>query len=420
MEFKIGDITCSDLAKAYGTPLYVYDEANLNKIMGEYINNFKSDKFKTTVLFASKAFACMEMYKLVNKNGLGSDVVSGGELYAALKAGVNPDKIYFHGNNKQRYEVEFALNNNVKNIVVDSLDEILLLKDICCDLKKNCNVLFRMNVGVEAHTHKFIVTSNIDSKFGMLLDSNDIKESLAVIDSCQYLELAGFHSHIGSQIFEIDAFYAAIDKMVDYLKKFSKPLVLNLGGGFGVKYTNEDHPIPVPTVTSLVVKHVEEALAKANITIKELIIEPGRSIVAESGYTLYTVGNTKVTPNKKYYFIDGGMADNIRPALYQAKYDAIIANKADLEKTESVCVAGKCCESGDIIIENIMMQPAQRGDIMCVFTTGAYGYSMSSHYNKALTPAVVFVNGNKARVVIKRETYEDLYKNDCSEEYTKF
>lgn len=420
MELKIGNITCSQLAKKYGTPLYVYDEANLIKVMGEYIANFKSNEFKTKVLFASKAFACVEMYKLVNKCGLGSDVVSGGELYACLKAGVNKDSIYFHGNNKQQQEVIFALNNDCLNMVVDSYDELVLLDSICKELNKKAKVLFRLNVGVEAHTHKFIVTSNIDSKFGMLLDSEEINKCIKLVRESENLEFKGFHSHIGSQIFEINAFYAAIDKLCKYLTQFKETLILNLGGGFGVRYTDEDKPIAIPTVAKLIVNHVEEQLHLNNVKIEELIIEPGRSIVGESGYTLYTVGNMKVTPNKKYYFIDGGMSDNIRPALYQAKYDADIANRMDEEKTESVCVAGKCCESGDIIIENIKLQKAQRGDIMCVYTTGAYGYSMSSHYNKALTPAVVFVNGDKARVVIKRETYEDLYRNDTDMPYDEF
>lgn len=420
MEFKIGNITCSDLAKKYGTPLYVYDEKNLERIMKEYIDNFKSEKFDTEVLFASKAFACIEMYKLVNKFGLGSDVVSYGELYAALKANVNKEKIYFHGNNKQKEEIVYALSNDCINMVVDSYDELVYLDEITKELGKKANVLFRLNSGVDAHTHKFINTSSTDSKFGMLIGSQDINKCIKLVRESENLVFVGFHSHIGSQIFEINAFYAAIDKLVAYLANFDETLVLNLGGGFGVRYTNEDNPIPVFEVSKLIIKRCEEALEKNNVKIKKLIIEPGRSIVAESGYTLYRVGNIKKTPHRQYYFIDGGMSDNIRPALYQAKYDAIIANKMDAPKTEEVCVAGKCCESGDIIIENIKMAKAERGDIMCVFTTGAYGYSMSSHYNKALTPAVVFVNDNKARVVIKRETLEDLYKNDIAGDYDEF
>ena len=416
MELKIGDIECSKLAHKFGTPLYVYDEANMTRIMHDYRENLKSDKFETLVLFASKAFACMEMYKLVNENGLGSDVVSGGELYAALRCGVNPANIYFHGNNKSEAEIKEGVKAGV-NFVCDSLDEAKTLKKISNRFKKNVNVLFRLNVGVEAHTHKFIVTAHVDSKFGMLMDSKDLEKAIELVSSAQYLNLYGFHSHIGSQIFETDGFFAAIDKLICFYKKFDKKLVLNIGGGFGVHYTDEDHPIEPSKIARMLVEHVENKLNEEHVEISKLVIEPGRSIVAESGYTLYTVGNIKKTPHKKYYFIDGGMADNIRPALYQAKYDAVVANRYDDAKTEEICLAGKCCESGDIIIENIKMAKARKGDTICVFTTGAYGYSMSSHYNKAQTPAVVFVNGNKARVVIKRETYKDLYRNDVSTEY---
>ncbi len=418
MELKIGNIPATKLAEKYGTPLYVYDEANMTNIMNDYRDNLKSNKYETLVLFASKAFACMEMYKLINKNGLGSDVVSGGELYAALKCGIDPKNIYFHGNNKTEDEINLGILSGV-NFVADSLDEAMMLDRISTKLEKDINVLFRLNVGVEAHTHKFIVTAHVDSKFGMLIDSNDLKESINIVNNSKYLHLAGFHSHIGSQIFEVDGFYAAIDKLVAYLKNFDKKLTLNIGGGFGVHYTDEDHPIAPKEIAKMISKYVDSSLEKNNVEISKLVIEPGRSIVAESGYTLYTIGNIKQTPHKKYYFIDGGMADNIRPALYQAKYDAVVANRIDDEKTEDICLAGKCCESGDIIIENIKMAKAKRGDIVCVFTTGAYGYSMSSHYNKALTPAVIFVNGDKARQVIKRETYEDLYRNDVSEDYER-
>lgn len=411
MELKIGNFTCSELAKKYGTPLYVYDEALMRHIIRLYKNNLVSDKFDTLVLFASKAFACMAMYKLVHEEGIGSDVVSGGELYAALKY-QDPDKIYFHGNNKTMAEIEMGINAGV-NFVCDNLGEAMMLEEASNRLKKNVNVLFRLNVGVEAHTHKFIVTAHVDSKFGMLISSDDLKKSIDIVEKSQYLNLAGFHSHIGSQIFDPSGFYAAIDKIIEFLKGFDKKLILNIGGGYGVRYTDEDKPIPYDEISKMLIKHTEEALEKNNVSIKALVIEPGRSIVGEAGYTLYTVGNTKKTPNRQYYFIDGGMADNIRPALYQAKYDAVIANKMDAPKTEVVTLAGKCCESGDLIIEDIKMAKAERGDIVCVFTTGAYGYSMSSHYNKAQTPAVVFVNGDKDRLVIKRESYEDLYRNDC-------
>lgn len=415
MELKIGEIPCSKLVEKYGTPLYVYDEVLMRNIIRKYKNNLVSDKFETEVLFASKAFACKAMYKLVHEEGIGSDVVSGGELYAALQY-QSPEHIYFHGNNKTLKEIEMGINAGVK-FVCDNLDEAKMLAEASDRLDKDVEVLFRLNVGVEAHTHKFIVTAHVDSKFGMLIGSEDLKKSLEVINNSKHLHLAGFHSHIGSQIFDPSGFYAAIDKLVDYIKTFKEALILNIGGGYGVRYTDEDKPIPFDEISKMLIKHTEEALEKNKCNIKSLVIEPGRSIVGEAGYTLYTIGNIKQTPNRKYYFIDGGMADNIRPALYQAKYDAVIANKVDEPKTEVVTLAGKCCESGDLIIEDIKMAKAERGDIVCVFTTGAYGYSMASHYNKAQTPAVVFVSGARARVVIERETYEDLYRNDVDGEY---
>ncbi len=411
-ELKIGNIKCSDLAKKFGTPLYVYDEKNMINIMADYIENFKSDKYKTEVIYASKAFACLEMYKLVNKMNLGCDVVSMGEIYGALTSGFDPSKIYFHGNNKQQREIEEALNNDIINIVCDNFSELQDLEEISLRLKKKVRVFFRVNVGVEAHTHKFIVTAHVDSKFGMLINSSELNKCLSEINNSSYLEFVGFHSHIGSQIFEINAFYAAIDKLLEYVKTFDKTLSLNIGGGFGVRYTLEDAPIKISELCKLLVTHTDKKLDELNIKLDKLIIEPGRSIVGESGYTLYTIGNIKQTPNKLYYFVDGGMADNIRPALYEALYDCSIVNKLDSKDLQNVCIAGKYCESGDIIIESINLPVASKGDILCVYTTGAYGYSMSSNYNKANTPSVVFVNGNKAREVVKRQSLKDLYKND--------
>ncbi len=420
MEFKIGNIPATKLKQKYGTPLYVYDEVKLEKIMADYITGFKSNFFQTEVLFASKAFSCVEMYKLVKKSGLGVDVVSGGEIYTAIKAGVNPSTMYFHGNNKQVHEIEYALDNNILNMVVDGYDELVLLEEISKNKKKVPNILFRLNAGIEAHTHKFIMTAHIDSKFGLLMNSTDLDKCLKLVRESSYLNFCGFHSHIGSQIFEINAFYAAIDKLVEFLKGFKEELTLNIGGGFGVRYTSEDSPIPVSEVTKLIISHTEEALKNNNVKIKKLIIEPGRSIVAESGYTLYTIGNTKVTPNREYYFIDGGMNDNIRPALYEAKYACDIVTKMNEEKTNKVCIAGKCCESGDIIISDVMLPKATRGDVLVVYTTGAYGHAMASNYNKLPVPEVVFVRDDKARVVIKRQSYEYMSANDVDSEYDEF
>lgn len=410
---KISEVDVEVLRNKYQTPLFVYDKANMKRIMNDYVSNFKSDKFETEVIYASKAFSCLKMAELVKNMNMGLDCVSEGELYCAKKVGFDFSKIYFHGNNKLHHELVFALNNNVGNIVVDNYDELVEIEELAKEMNKRVKILFRINSGVEAHTHKFIVTSHIDSKFGMLFESEDFKKCLDLLENSNNLIFEGIHSHIGSQIFEMDAFYAAIDKMIEFIKKLNRRLTLDIGGGFGVKYTNEDHPIPFAELSKMLISYAEKALEKNNVEIKKLVIEPGRSIVAESGYMLYTIGNTKKTPNKKYYFIDGGMTDNIRPALYQAKYDADVNN--DLDKTELVTVAGKCCESGDIIIEGIQLQPAKKGDLLVVYSVGAYGYSMSSNYNKIGLPAVVFVDNGNDELVIRRQTNEDLFGCDIYE-----
>ena len=402
------------LKNDFGTPLYVYDELAIKNIMKEYKDSFKSDLFDTDVLYASKALSILKIYQMCKENGLYTDVVSMGEMYTALKAGMNPEHLYFHGNNKQIYELEYALSNNVSHIVIDSYADFIHIEEVAKKLDKTVNCLIRLNTGVEAHTHKFIVTSHIDSKFGMLIDSEDLNKTLDGIKMSSNVILEGFHSHIGSQIFEIEGFYAAIDKLITYLKRFDNELSLNLGGGFGAKYNKDDHPMAIKDIVSLIIKHTEKRLKEENVTIKKLMIEPGRSIVCEAGTTLYTIGAIKHTPNREYYFIDGGMTDNIRPALYQAKYEGYIVGK-DTHPLKTVTVAGKCCESGDLIMEDTMLQDAQEGDLLVVKSTGAYGYSMASNYNKALRPAVVFVGNEGAKLAVKRQTLEDIIRGEVSE-----
>ena len=409
---KISGVDVRDLKKEYGTPLYIYDAAMLKNNMKLYKDNLKSSQFETEVAFASKAFNVREMVRVVDEMGLSLDCVSVGELYTALTVGFNPKKVYFHGNNKTPEDLNFIINHNVGTIVVDNLMELVAIDMITKKLDKDVNILIRLNVGVSAHTHKFIVTAHIDSKFGVGYGSDDYKSMLDVINRSNHINLIGFHSHIGSQIFDLKAFDAAIDKLVSYCKDFKDPLVLNIGGGFGVHYTDEDKPIPFDVVSKTLINTCEEEINKANIKIEKLCIEPGRSIVAEAGYTLYTIGYIKKTPNKEYYFIDGGMTDNIRPALYQAKYDCDIVGKENDIKNHKVTIAGKCCESGDLIIEDYNLPEAKTGDLLVTYTTGAYGYSMSSNYNKALTPAVVFVEDGKDKLVVKRMTYEELIERE--------
>ncbi len=396
------------LKEKYGTPLYVYNVNYMEDVMNQYKSSFKSELFETEVIYASKAFCVKEMLRLVKENGLSLDTVSYGELYTAKQVGFDFSKIYFHGNNKSFNDLKYALDNNVGNIVVDNLMELELLESICNEYNIEANILIRLNLGVEAHTHKFIVTAHIDSKFGVLYNSTDYIKMIELCKNSNYINLSGFHSHIGSQIFDLSAFKEAIKRMVNICKDFDYPLTLNLGGGFGVHYTDLDKPIPFNEVGKFLIENVESSLKENNISIKKLCIEPGRSIVAEAGSTLYTIGFTKQTPNKTYYFIDGGMTDNIRPALYQAMYDADIVGKENEIKNNIVTIAGKCCESGDLIIENIMLPNAESGDLLVTYSTGAYGYSMSSNYNKALTPAVVFVKDGNDKLVCKRQTLEEL------------
>ena len=409
---KISGVDLLDLKKEYGTPLYIFEASHIKRNIDGYLNNFKSNQFDTEVLFASKAFNVKEMIRILIEKGMSLDCVSKGELYTALKVGFDPKKVYYHGNNKSREEIEYIISNGVGTIVCDNLQELELIDVIANELNKDVNVMFRMNVGVDAHTHKFIITAHVDSKFGVLHDSQDYKKIREVLAKSKHIKFVGFHSHIGSQIFDLNAFKSAAERLVGYCKDFDYPLVLNLGGGYGVHYTNDDKPIPFDIVSKTLIKTVEDEINKQNIKIKKLAIEPGRSIVAEAGYTLYTVGFTKKTPNKEYYFIDGGMTDNIRPALYQAKYDATIVGKENDKKDHIVTIAGKCCESGDLIIEGIALPKAESGDLLLTYTTGAYGYSMSSNYNKALTPAVVFVEDGKSKLVVRRMTYDELIERE--------
>ena len=396
------------LKEKYGTPLYVYDVDYMTNVMRLYKENFKSDLFETEVIYASKAFCVKEMLRLVKREGLSLDTVSLGELATAKVVDFDFSKVYFHGNNKSKAELICAISTNVGNIVVDNLMELELLEELLKDYPKKVNILIRLNLGVEAHTHKFIVTAHVDSKFGVLYNSDDYLKMLEICKSSNKINLIGFHSHIGSQIFDLEAFNQAIKKMVNICKDFDYPLVLNLGGGFGVHYTDEDKPVPFNEVSRFLINCLETAIKENNVCVKKVCIEPGRSIVAEAGSTLYTIGFTKQTPNKLYYFIDGGMTDNIRPALYQAMYSAEIVGKENVIKKNVVSIAGKCCESGDVIIENILLPEAKTGDLLVTYSTGAYGYSMSSNYNKALTPAVVFVENGVDRLAVERQTLEQL------------
>lgn len=398
--------------KKYGTPLYIYDVNKMKDIIASYKSEFKSKHFATEIIYASKALNIKEMLRLVLKEGLALDVVSLGELYTAYAIQFPMERIYFHGNNKTEEELRFALEHKVGSIVVDNLCELVKLKALAEEYQSPVSIYIRLNVGVEAHTHKYIVTSHIDSKFGVLFQSVEYEKMLEDIESSSYIRLKGLHCHIGSQIFELQPYDAVIEKIGGILESFSYPLSVNLGGGFGAYYTEADHVIPYEKVAKHLILKMEEELEKRNLQILKLSIEPGRSIVGEAGRTLYTIGGIKQTPNRLYYFVDGGMTDNIRPALYQATYAADIVGKEKEMKNKLVTIAGKCCESGDILVENVLLPMALEGDLLLTYSTGAYGYSMSSNYNKATTPAVVFVEDGKDKLVVRRQSLEELIERE--------
>ena len=419
---EISGVSVEQLANACGTPLYVYDENKITQKMSQFHELFQSENFDTEVLYASKAFSCKAIVQMAAIHGLCLDVVSGGELYTAMQSGFPMEKIYFHGNNKTWDELIMALEAGVGCIVVDNAMECELLVKAAQRVGTTVRTLIRVNPGGEAHTHKYIVTAHLDSKFGISISRmEDIRDMIQTLTSIPNIAFEGFHSHIGSQIFDKNAYVAEIQTLMKFVDDMQKAYgittkALNLGGGFAAYYTSEDHPIPLQEVCQTILVTCKWERDRYQLPLEKLMIEPGRSIVAEAGSTLYRIGYQKQTENKKYIFVDGGMSDNIRPALYQAAYACDIANRMDEEKSETVTVAGKCCESGDILVENVRLPRAQTNDLLILYTTGAYGYSMASNYNRLGRPAVVFVKDGKVRFVVKRETYEDMCKLECDEE----
>lgn len=414
-----GGIDTVELAKKYGTPLYVMDEQLIRKSC----RSFKSsiDKFyggNGLVCYASKAFCCKEMCRIMKDEGIGLDVVSIGELYTAVKAGFDCDKICFHGNNKTNEELEFAVENNIGHIIVDNISELERLSAIAKAKGVTAKIMFRIKPGIDAHTHNFVKTGQIDSKFGFALETGEAFDAVKKAVESENIILRGLHCHIGSQIFDIEPFESASEVMLKFIAKIKNELgfeikELNLGGGFGIKYLESHDPVPYETYMERVSETVHKCCKELEINLPFILIEPGRSIAGPAGITLYTVGARKEIPNiRTYVSIDGGMCDNPRYILYQSEYEAIVANKASQPRDEKVTIAGKCCESGDLIGENMPLQHAESGDIIAVCATGAYNYSMSSNYNRIPKPPVVFINNGESRIVIKKETLDDIIRND--------
>ncbi len=416
----INDFSMEYLRDKYKTPLYIVDETDFLDRCKEFTENFRSEVFDTEVLYASKALLNIYVAKLIKEMNMSIDVVSGGELYTVLKAGFPKDKIYFHGNNKTIEELEFALDEQIGYLVIDNEQEFANLKMLLQERDTVQKVLLRVNPGIEAHTHEYIKTSKNDSKFGESIFDKRTPALVAEISAFEKLDFRGFHAHIGSQIFDEDSFFKSAAVMMDFTQSVGKELgikipELNLGGGYGIYYTRTDKNFNIGRFLRKYIDYLETYNERHKIGLEKLMIEPGRSLIANSGSTLYTVGGVKQTYGKKnYIFIDGGMADNIRPALYQAEYEACLTNKMDEPIAGKYTVAGKCCESGDILIKDIRLPKPEPGDLLLVSSTGAYNYSMSSNYNRIGRPAMVFLS-DKDKLAVRRQTYEDIIRDDVCE-----
>ena len=413
---EIGGCDLVELVDKYGTPLYVLDEETIRSICRDYKEAFKTYP-KVNMMYASKALCTTATSAIVSSEGFGFDVVSAGEIYTVHNADVDMKKVLFNGNNKSFDELELAIELGVGRISADNFFELSLLNEIAKSHNKIVDILLRITPGIECHTHEYIQTGHLDSKFGF--DLTQIDEAVELIlNDYTNLKLHGLHAHIGSQIFETSIYGDEIEILVKEIARLDEKFGLklneiNIGGGLGVKYTETDCPPSTFTIAEIVISRLNKCIEKYNIEAPTLFIEPGRSIVSTAGVTLYTIGSSKQVPKGKLYVaVDGGMADNARPSMYQAEYSAQIVNKPNLELAQTVTIAGRFCESGDILIKNIKLPKIEEGDVLCVYNTGAYNYSMASNYNRVQKPAMVLVNNSQSDIIIKRESLKDLVAHD--------
>lgn len=413
---EIGGCDTVELANQYSTPLYIYDEESIRQSCKQYNQAFsKYENFKC--LYASKAFMTKAMCFILKQENFGLDVVSGGEIYTAVKSDFPMENVFFNGNNKSVEELTLALDSGIGRITVDNFFELELLNKIAVSKGKTVNILLRITPGIECHTHEYIQTGHLDSKFGF--DLTQLPEAIKlIVNEHTNLCLKGLHGHIGSQIFETKIFPDLIDILFEEFEKIKQNynLILeemNIGGGLGIKYTESDNPPPVTEIANLVIEAVENNLKKYELPKPKLFVEPGRSISGTSGVTIYKAGSSKQVPKgKKYIAVDGGMSDNPRPSMYQAEYKATLANRMNDKQEEIVTIAGRYCESGDILIKDIALPKINAGDFIAVFNTGAYNYSMASNYNRVEKPAAVLVKDGQSDIIVKRETYENLVEFD--------
>lgn len=416
--FTVGGYDTTLLAKEYGTPLYVLDENKVRNMCRAYKQSAEKHFKKANILFASKALSFKEIYRIADSEGMCADTVSAGEIYTAVSAGFPAEKLYFHGSNKTYDDIKYALETGVGTFIADNEPELDTIDELCEALGKTARVVLRVTPGIDPHTHAKIATGKVDSKFGVAIETGQALETIKYALAKKSIDFVGIHCHVGSQSFDPQPFLDAADIMMKFMAEVKeitgKTLtVLNLGGGFGVRYIPEQQNLDIEFMLSKISEKIKTNCETFGIPEPEINFEPGRSIVAAAGVTLYTVGNIKtITGYKSYISIDGGMADNPRYALYQSPYYSVIANRAGEDMNFVADIAGRCCESGDLIQEGVTIQKPQKGDILAVCVTGAYNYSMASNYNRLPRPALVIVSDGKARLGIKRESFEDLIKND--------
>ncbi|QZZ20255.1 diaminopimelate decarboxylase [Leptothermofonsia sichuanensis E412] len=415
---EIGGCDVVDLVQQFGSPLYILDEDTLRAACRQYRQAFERYyPGAAQVLYASKAWSCLAVCAIVAREGLGVDVVSGGEIFTTLEAGVDPQGIYFHGNNKSRDELQFAIESGCK-IVVDNWHELKLLVGLAGEKRDGVHpisILIRLTPGIECHTHEYIRTGHLDSKFGF--DPNQLDDVFTSVSQQPGLACIGLHAHIGSQIFELQPHNDLGSVMVQWLCKatqYGLPIKeLNIGGGLGIRYTESDDPPSIDEWVRVVAESVRVACEEQQIPLPKLLCEPGRSLIGPACVTAYTIGSRKVVPDiRTYLTVDGGMSDNPRPITYQSLYRAVVANRMNAPMTELVAIAGKHCESGDILIKEASLPITEPGDILVVMATGAYNYSMSSNYNRVPRPAAVLVKEGDANIILQRETYQDLVRQD--------
>jgi diaminopimelate decarboxylase len=414
----VGGCDTIELAATYGTPLYVFDETTVRAKCSEYRRHFEQRYSNTVAIYACKAFTSQALLRLLHEEGLGLDVVSGGEMHVARSAGFPMERVYFHGNNKGEHEIRQALQCGVGHIVVDNFHEMALLARLASEMGKTQDVLLRLSPGVDPHTHSHVATGILDSKFGFPLATGQAEEALTKAMSTPGLNLLGLHFHLGSSLFEVEPYLEAIDLVLQFAAQMKQQhrfelRELNVGGGFAVQYLLDSPAPPVSRYAEAIVSALTEKTTELKLDPPRLVIEPGRSVVARAGTALYTIGGSKDIPGvRRYVFVDGGMGDNIRPALYDSKYEAVVANKMRKPETDIVTIAGRFCESGDILVKDIRLPKPEAGDVLAMPTSGAYSIPMSSNYNASLRPAIVMVKEGKARLIRRRETYDDLTAHD--------